>query len=178
MQKLEGLTLFLIDDKIDSPFDSIFGIARDIYLSKNRFKSIRSSTCKAINWPKNPGVYVIRDICAEGDQLVYIGMTGKFETNGNFKGKQGLSHRKTRWNPYRFDYLNNMFKYRPKYERFESKDSAPKNGYEKNISIDQIQIDCFIFERDEKFAPTFLESLLLQSYLMQYERLPPANNSF
>lgn len=178
MYKFEEYALQLFERKFEFPFDSIFEITKKIYSSKGGFKSIRSSTCKSINWPKNPGVYVIRDICGDGDQVIYIGMTGKFETNGNFKGKQGLSHRKTRWNPYRFDDLENMFQYRPNYERFESKNSAPKEGYEKNIDIDQIEIDCFIFERNEKLAPTFLESLLLQSYLLQYEKLPPANNSF
>lgn len=178
MLMLEDWAPLLIEGKFDLPFDSMFDIAKKIYLSKNRFESIRSSTCNAINWPVNPGVYVIKQICSEGDQVIYIGMTGKISPDGSMSGKQSLSHRKTRWNPYRFDEVDNKFNYGPAYEKNESKNSVPKNGYKKSIDIEQITIDCFIFDRNEKFAPTFIESLLIQCYLLQYGKLPPANNSF
>ena len=178
MYKFEEFIPILIEGKFDLPFDLMFKFAKNNYLNKSRFKTITASSCNALNWPRDPGVYVIREICSKKNQVIYIGMTGKISKEGTLSGKQTLFNRKSRWNPYRFDKKNNEFQYGPSYEKNESKNSAPKQGYEKSINIDQIEIDCFIFERNEKLAPTFLESLLLQCYVLQYEKLPPANNSF
>jgi len=178
MHTLEKWITALIEDKIDFPFDSIFESVKEVYLRKNRFISIRAATCNEISWPQTRGVYVIWKASSNEKHVVYIGMTGKVSSNGMLSGKQTLSDRKTRWSPYKFDNKFNEFKFAPLYERHESRNSAPSKGYKNSISIASITIDCFLFDANEKLAPTFLESLLLQGFLLQFETLPPANNNF
>ena len=169
-----------------APFDKYFSVVKECFQEIHKFHSLQENACANLKWPKDPGVYVVWKISAnptpnESAQVVYIGMTGKFNTAGKCAPKQGLHHRRIRWTPYCFaekgEQANN-FCFGPKYEKGESRDKAPKNGYDTCLPINNIRVDCFVFNRDWPMAPSFLEALLLQGYLEQYESLPAGNNAF
>jgi len=51
-----------------------------------------------------------------------------------------------------------------------------EDRYNQHIPIQDISIDCFIINQEMVIAPTYLESLLLQTYISFTARLPTANN--
>jgi hypothetical protein len=148
------------------------------FKSKSKFKCIRSNTCKGLRWPSDSGVYVIKEI--ETGKPLYIGMTGYFSGEGKFSDKQGLDKRAARWNPYCFSKSGpnrNKFCYGPLYEKKESRQNPPKD-YREKLLIKEIEVDCLLVSKDERIAPAFIESLLLQVFLAYYGKLPKGNNKF
>lgn len=162
----------------DAPFDTYYTSARLYFGNNGRFSKLSGETCAGLNWPTNPGVYVVWNKSNTPADVLYIGMTGKFSNVGTMSANQGLKGRFNRWTPYIFDTKCNRFSYNPKYEKGESRDGPPKNGYSVNLPIAEICVDCFEYDTDFRMAPAFLEALLLQGYLMQYGRLPAGNNEF
>jgi hypothetical protein len=159
-------------------FLTYYSEAKSFFKKKKCFSELSAVTCKKLAWPSAPGVYVVWKNDLEKRTVIYIGMTGKFDKKGRMRSTQGLKGRANRWTPYRFDNKNNCFSYDPLYVKGESRNDPPKNGYKQKIDINNVIVSCFIYDTNKKMAPAFLESLLLQAFLMQYDRLPAANNEF
>lgn len=156
-----------------SPFNSNYNAAKALFQSNGHFRQLSATTCKGLAWPSENGVYIVWQI-SPVDEVLYIGMTGKFSQKGKMSGP-GLKGRKNRWTPYLFDETADVFSFGPRYAKGEKRDKAPKKGYSHSIVIANIRIDCFEYSTTHKMAPAFLEALLLQGFLMQHGCLPRAN---
>jgi hypothetical protein len=150
----------------------------DIFHSCKRLVTILGElTYKSSSWPNLPGVYVVRrknktreTQSIEHENIIYIGMTGKLSSHG-YAIPGRLSTRPSRWDPYSFTKSNFLYGY-----------NRATKEYDFEIPVNDLLIDCFIFDGSGTAAPTFFESLILQSYAFcsSYgsNRLPPANNAF
>jgi hypothetical protein len=121
------------------------------------------------NWPKKPGVYVVRDTRTREvyHSIVYVGMTGKL-THAATHIPGRLSKRPLRWNPYAFKKDGFHYGYRDK-----------SKTYTHRLACCDYVVDCFVLDPRALAAPSFLESLILQAYsFVGLNRLPPANNAF
>lgn len=139
-------------------------------------------------WPDSSGVYVVWEILNE-KQLIYIGMTGKFQNNSEGKlifNNASFNSRTKRWTPYRFceTERDNEMKFHFRFAPKESKTSLQgqikheKDAYKFAIPYTKIEIHCFkINENHSEYSPILLESLLLTKYLKANGELPTANNS-
>jgi len=131
---------------------------------------------KSNNWPKEPGVYVVREK-SEPFKIIYVGKSGlvrKFEDE--ISGQ--LDERLSRWDPYCF--LPNAFYYNYKRASKKPKDSESYDGH---IDVDKFQVDCFMLNKKSSSAPAFLEAIILEMYFETYfetkeSRIPIANNAF
>lgn len=166
----------ILNGAVNSPFETYYATAKTLFSTKGHFHELSGNTCKSLQWPTNPGVYVVWKRSSP-EEVLYIGMTGKFSQAGVLSSSTGLKHRVTRWTPYCFDKTANTFCFGPL--PVQGNNSLKKQqaaGYRHNVSISQIRVDCFEYFDTHKMAPAFLESLLLQGYLMEYGILPAANN--
>lgn len=172
---MNALITQILTGGLNSPFDTYYASAKALFTSKGRFQTLSATTCTALQWPRDNGIYIVWQT-PPPSEVLYIGMTGKFSQAGTMAGP-GLKARKARWMPYRFDETVEAFCFGPKYAKGENKQKGPpKAGYSKSIPIPNISIDCFKYDTTSRMAPALLESLLLQGYLMQFGRLPLANN--
>lgn len=200
-------TLDFIEDKIDFTREEIKDmIQHTINYNKEQFikdykslvESFKSRICfteinckkERIKWPKKSGVYVIwKNNNDSLDNLIYVGMTGKFKrvnarevvfNSGNF------NKRKDRWIPYRFcesvkDGENRFeFRYGPKEStvKKQSKIKYEVNAYNVSICYTKLKIHCFHISDSyrEDYTPELLEKEILTMYLKRSGNLPPANN--
>jgi len=168
----------IIKGEAKGSFTSVYSLAKSHYTSINQFLKLESEKCQDLCWPSAPGVYVVWSQIGDEDEVIYIGMTGKFSKEGLMSATQGLKHRINRWTPYTFSSDRDQFSFDPLYEKGESRNKPPALGYEVNFDIRDIRVECFAFDRDSKVAPSFLEALFLQSFLFEFGRLPAGNNSF
>ncbi len=152
--------------------------------------TILSEKAGVFIWPASSGVYVIwekEDL--KENNLIYIGMTGKFLKNSNGElifNNASFKSRTKRWTPYRFcentsdNEMKHYFRYGPK----ESKTSLQgqirynEDAYKFSIPYTKIEIHCFHINREHpEYTPVLFESLLLTKFLKSNGVLPPANNS-
>ena len=142
-----------------------------------------------IKWPKKSGVYVIwKNNYSSLDNLIYVGMTGKFK-----RGKEKsifnsvtFDKRGYRYTPYRFcESVKDgdkrfEFRYGPKGKNGEeqSKIKYQHHAYEKRIPYLELKIHCFHVSdnHQEYYTPELLEKEILTKYLKSSGNLPPANN--
>lgn len=162
---------------------------------KSKFEDTSNFSCligknECFNWPHSSGVYVVWEILNENEkQLIYIGMTGKFQKNSEGKlvfNNASFKSRAKRWTPYRFceTERDNEMKFHFRFAPKESKTSLQgqikheKDAYKFAIPYTKIEIHCFkINENHSEYSPILLESLLLTKYLKANGELPTANNS-
>ena len=127
-------------------------------------------------------MYVVwKTIDQKVDEVLYIGMTGRFTGEGAINPNAWLSKRQMRWHPYCFTKegpYENHFEFGPKFSVDKIKLQEPQDRYESREHYSNLRIDCFVFSFASKAAPAALESMFLQMYLEQFQRLPVANNSF
>ena len=143
-----------------------------------------------IEWPKKSGVYVIwKNDGNSLDNLIYVGMTGKFKrvskeevifNSGTFDKRKG------RWTPYRFcesvkDGEKNRFEFRYGPEESTVKEQSKRKyeveAYKVSISYSELKIHCFhISDNHRDYTPELLEKKILTMYLKSSGNLPPANN--
>lgn len=178
MHLLLELTLFNMINENYNSIKALFG---------SRFRSQICENNIKIEWPKGFGVYIVWETSSSNDQLIYIGMTGKFK-----KKKDGLctinsgkfSNRKNRWTPYLFQetHANEFsFKYGPKYNNnsVQLKNRFEEDAYTATISYDDLRVEIFLFSENVEdnfgYTPSLLEAKLLSDYLIKNKTLPPAN---
>jgi hypothetical protein len=157
----------------------------------NYFQKIECLEDKRLKWPDTYGVYTIwKDNSDSSNNLLYIGMTGKFKRNdqgiielngGSFTGRM------SRWTPYRFCQSKKdrnfryTLRYGPKYKNvnIQGKHKYDEDAYSHAVPYNELVIHCFNIPSDHpKYTGSYIESTLLTSYLKDTGTLPPANNSF
>lgn len=116
------------------------------------------------------------------DEIIYVGMTGKFDVNGKLSQETSLKKRVYRTIPYNFTRNKTGLDYF-QYGANASTDAeirklAPGKRYKNCVELSDLLIDCFIVDRNGLDAPAFLEAAILQAYLLNYSKLPAANNAF
>ncbi len=164
----------------EEPFCSFYKKIRSLFDSKGQLVELRSNYSSGLAWPRNAGVYVIWELNKK--EVLYIGMTGKFDKSGNLQVGSGLSGRSARTVPYCFS-MNGPF---ADHFEFNAKTNNPEKikkveigeRYNKRVPLKDLYIDCFIVSREGRVAPSFLEATLLQLHLEQFNCLPVANNAF
>lgn len=190
------LTREEIKDKIQYTIDSKkeqfikdYNSLVEEFKSKFNFTEI-DCVKEKIRWPRKSGVYCIwKNDENSFDNLIYVGMTGKFKRVDDKKvvfNSGTFDKRKGRWTPYRFcesqkDGKNRFwFRYSPikKTVGEQSKIKYEVNAYNEKISYSELKIHCFHISdnhRDE-YTPELLEKEILTKYLKSSGDLPPANN--
>lgn len=159
-----------------------------IFEQANRFKAFsgESHGCRNLPWPDGVGVYVLwLKERQYPSHVIYIGMTGKYkrESDGTavLADKQkGFRERGERSHPYSFTSDGpwaNHYEYDTPHSLNDIRKVPPEDRYNEHIPIKEMSIDCFIIRPEMMIAPTYLESLLLQIYLLFEGRLPRANNA-
>lgn len=162
---------------------------------KSKFEETSNFCCligknESFIWPDSSGVYVVWEILNENEkQLIYIGMTGKFQKNSEGKlvfNNASFKSRAKRWTPYRFceTERDNEMKFHFRFAPKESKTSIQgqikheKDAYKFAIPFTKIEIHCFHINLEHpEYTPVLFESLLLTKFLKSNGVLPPANNS-
>ncbi len=149
-----------------------------------------SQKCKKntkIEWPKGFGVYVVWKISSSRNELIYVGMTGKFKKKdgGGYAINSGkFSNRKNRWTPYLFQEVQEdgfSFRFGPKYSNstIQFDNRLELDAYSDSISYENLRVDFFKFSADVDcncgYTPSLLEAKLLTEYLIETKSLPPAN---
>jgi hypothetical protein len=144
---------------------------------------------KKIKWPKKSGVYVIwKNHGNSFDDLIYVGMTGKFNRiseNDIVFNSGSFDKRYARYTPYRFcesvkdDKNRFSFRYGPleKNGAEQSKIKYLDNAYKTTILYSELKIHCFLISENHRdYTPELLEKEILTKYLKSSGNLPPANN--
>ena len=141
-----------------------------------------------LKWSEGYGVYTLWKQEIKTDNLIYVGLTGKYKrdergkielNNGNFK------KRDTRYTPYRFcesrkdleDYKY-TFRYGPLHSKGKEQAKAKydKNAYSYTIPYNEMIIATFdLTNKKDKYTPALLEALILTRFLSEKDDLPPAN---
>ena len=162
-----------------------------LLISEFSYENFVEIDCKGekIKWPKSSGVYLIwKNSVNTIDNLLYIGMTGKFKRVNSEKiifNSGSLNKRINRWTPYRFcesikDGKNRFtFRFGPliKNVNQQYKIRYDNKSYHSTIKYSDLTIHCFLIsEHNEKYTPELLEKQLLTLYLKEFGDLPPANN--
>ena len=142
-----------------------------------------------IEWPKESGVYVVWVSTDNSfDNLIYVGMTGKFKrvNQNEVIFNSGSFHKRNyRWTPYRFcesvkDGKNQFsFRYVPlkKKTNDQGKIKYQEDAYKVTLPYTKLKIDCFLITQfDMDHTPDLLEKEILTKYLKSSGNLPPANN--
>jgi len=160
------------------------------FKSKFNFTEIYCGKEK-IKWPTKSGVYVIwKNNDNSLNNLIYVGMTGKFKRVSEKKviyNSATFDKRKERCTPYRFcesdkDGENRFwFRYSPIKNSVaeQSKIKYEVNAYNKKISYSELKIHCFHISDNPRdyYTPELLEKEILTKFLKCTGNLPPANNS-
>lgn len=139
---------------------------------------------KPFDWPAGAGVYVIW----KEEELLYVGMTGKFKrTNDEIVLNQGsFEKRSYRWTPYQFcdspknESMQYHFRFGPRYSNVKKQAGIryERDAYVHSVGYKSLKIDCFIVDSNHpKYSPTLLEAEILTKYLKTTGDLPPANNA-
>ena len=173
------------------PFIEFYNTKKQEFIDNNLFTSIIGGN-EPIQWPKGGGVYTIWKTGSQNNnELIYIGMTGKFSRpiDGilTFNGGSFRS-RANRWTPYRFceNNLDNNtgmiyhFRYGPTEHNVNEQYIIRylEDAYSHSIPYTNLEIHCFHIGSDhEYYSPVLLESELLTKFLKINGDLPPANNS-
>ena len=158
-------------------FQIVYRETKKYFSEKKSHFLVKGEQLEDFIWPRGYGVYIISRLDQTSRRVVYIGMTGKLNQNGKYKGKQEFKNRFGRYTPYYFDRSKNLFCFDPEPGKMNGK----PDGYKKSYPLKQVQIDCFVcnFEViNQLIAPTYLESFLLQAFLLEHGHLPEANQSF
>jgi len=143
-----------------------------------------------IKWPQKSGVYVIwKNDDSSLDNLIYVGMTGKYKRVNKDKvvfNSGSFEKRNSRWTPYRFcesvkDGDNRFeFRYGPEEStvKKQSKRKYEVKAYKVSVSYSELKIHCFHVSDNhrEYYTPELLEKVILTKYLKSSGNLPPANN--
>jgi hypothetical protein len=200
-------TLDFLEDEIDFPREDIKDmIQHTIDYNKEQFIKDYNSLVEGfkfkcnfteidcrkekIKWPKKSGVYVIwKNDDSSLDNLIYVGMTGKFK-----RGKEKaifnsvtFDKRSERYTPYRFcesiEDGENQFSFRfgpkGKNQSEQYKIRQKNDAYEEKICYSKLKIHCFHVSDNhiEYYTPELLEKEILTKYLKSSGNLPPANNA-
>lgn len=164
-----------------SHFSTILARARSTFTTTGQHLSYTNLT-SSTNFPKFPGVYVIHyqdPINKDSvDEVVYIGCAGKIGRNSNLNGRTIGGRFKNGTVPYHFNYQQQIWEFHPKASNPNAlRKLPPAQRYRSSLPLAQIWVEVFIFSPAGKFAPSVLESLLLQMFVEHYTKLPLANNA-
>ena len=161
----------------------------DFFTRANRFLRIAAETQIQVSllWPDGVGVYVVRlkDPDSRWGSVLYVGMTGKIKKNrlGQLvAGGSGFQGRKERYTPYCYTSVGRYadhFEFGPNASGDAVLELNLEERYQDRHPLNDIVTDCFILTGVEThIAPSFLEALLLQTFISQQRSLPPGNNAF
>lgn len=152
-----------------SPFDALMNSGLFSRLELNKQRTL-------FNWPKQSGVYVIREDV--NSPAIYVGIAGRIGPDGQIVTKSRLNKRAYRWTPYYFDVDNRCFRYDPRACSRSGKKEHIQAGYKSNVLFEDLLIDCLTICPEDRTAPAAIEALLLQMHLEQHGGLPLANRQF
>ena len=156
--------------------------------SENNSFTILENIKYKINWPKGYGVYTLWDKKISYENLIYVGLTGKYKRNKSGKiviNNGSFDKRGMRWTPYRFcdspkdkDNIRFTFRYGPKYSNvtLQGKHKYDEDSYKNTIPYSDLIVATFNVANSDKYSPAYLETLILTKYLKVDGDLPPANN--
>ncbi len=115
-----------------------------------------SKLCKDV--PNEVGVYIISVLKEDLEEVVYLDASGRMYKNGAF-GKQKLHKR-----------LQNM----------QNSKTRRQDYYDQELAYcdyDGIRVRWYLtFVDEHRDLPMYVEALLLQTYFIQYEKLPKWNS--
>jgi hypothetical protein len=187
-EEIKDMIQYTIDYNKDQFINEYISLVEG-FKSKFTFTEI---DCKKeiIKWPKKSGVYVIwKNDYSSLDNLIYVGMTGKYKRVNENKvsfNSGSFEKRNSRWIPYRFCESvkdgNHQFSFRfvPLESNVgkQSKIKYQDNAYSKTIPYSELKIHCFHVSDNyrECYTPELLEKEILTKYLKSSGNLPPANN--
>jgi len=174
--KLSAILKGALSRGTSKPFDKLVEeICSDFGLRK-AFHRLTINNRDCFDWPKEPGVYVIRK--RGSSDALYIGAVGRIADKGTFVTSSTLAQRGHRWTPYYFDKGNKVFCYGPKDGKAKGKIGHFQKGYLHEVNFSRLEILCFAITDADRVAPVAIEALLLQMHLEQYGHLPNANRQF
>lgn len=131
-----------------------------VYQSNDTLEDV----CKA---PKDKsGIYIIYSLAEVGDEVIYIGSSGKMKKDGKLKTRDdGLFGR----------IVNGI-------EKFDGKRMKRKDMWGKKMQSDgirKIKVEWYVtFYNEIKDIPAYVEGCIIQEYYEAKRRLPSWNNSF
>lgn len=168
-------------------FNTFFEDLRKEFDEAKAYKEIRYPEGK-FKWSEGHGVYTLWKQEIKTDNLIYVGLTGKYtrDTRGKIKLNNGsFKKRDNRYTPYRFcesrkdleDYKH-TFRYGPKHSKGgeQAKAKYDMDAYSTTISYNEMIIATFELTNKKDYTPALLEALILTRYLSEKGDLPPANN--
>jgi hypothetical protein len=160
-----------------------FDRIRGLFSERNRFYRYRPGANE--KWPLGRGVYVIWQNQPGGDAMIYIGKTGGYgrdDQGAVIYGGGTFAQRASRWHPYSFTRKGvcaGHFEYAPNASVNTIRKLPEAERYQKQLPFSSITVDCYLTDGIEhQVSPSFLEALLLQTYLARFNSLPVANNEF
>lgn len=169
-------------------FQETYDDLKHDFLHKDRFYTSSLSSRIPLR-PDTPGVYAIWMRDSDAFHLLYIGKFGTFKRDETGIVRMNLStfvSQKSRWTPYRFaeskkdGEFHRHFRFGPKEKNTDKqrKIMHEKDAYSTSIPYDKISIDFFVIDEwNDRYTPALVESMLLTSFLKEFNTLPPANNS-
>ena len=172
---------------IMNSFITFFENLREEFDQVGAYKELKYPKSK-IDWGEGYGVYTLWKQEIKTENLLYVGLTGKYArdprgeiklNNGSFKQRAG------RWTPYRFcdsrkdpaDYKY-TFRYGPKHSNVSRQGKAKydMDAYATTIPYNEMIIATFDLTNKSDYTPALLEALILTRFLSERGDLPPANN--
>ena len=156
--------------------------------SANNSYGILKNIKYQIKWPEGYGVYTLWHKDISYNNLIYVGLTGKYKRNNDGEiilNSGSFSHRSSRFTPYRFcdstkdsDDFRFTFRYGPKYSKtnIQGKHKYDDDSYKNTVAYSDLVIATFNVANMKDYTPSYLESLVLTKYLAEEGNLPPANN--
>lgn len=163
----------------------IFKLIED-FKCEGFYREIENMGNMKIEWPEGYGVYTIWHKSIDYRNLLYVGHTGKYKRkdNGDIEINDGAFSKRThRWTPYRFcespKDIHNRYELRfgPKFASEEQrKKRFDPNAYFSKIPYCELLIATFNLKYYKIYTPATLEALILNEYLKEDSKLPPANN--
>ena len=168
-------------------FNEFFRKLQKEFRETDGYNEIRNAQSK-IPWGEGYGVYTLWENKIDVENLIYVGLTGKYKRTGQGKAQLNdgnFKKRSFRYTPYRFceskkdrEDLRFSFRYGPKYttSREQEKHKYDVDAYHKKIPYNELVIVTLDLTGNTKYSPALLESLILTRYLEETGDLPRANN--
>jgi hypothetical protein len=128
-----------------------------------RLQDDLATTIRSNNVPDEAGVYVISGLTTGKAEILYIGMAGTMQNNGQFKDQKlsGRLQAKQSWNGKRYN--------RADFYRMQMCE----------LNLQQLSFEWFItFDKTYKVLPAGAEGDLIQSYYLDCRKLPRWNLEF
>ena len=131
--------------------------------SNHFFFTTKDELSKICNAPDDKsGVYLVFDLSGDENQLIYIGSSGKMQSDGNIKNREdGLKGRIVKGKQF----------------GKSRKSSWPKKMIEDGMEV--LNVYWYVtFDSIIQDIPAYIEGLLIQRFFELHGRLPKWNNEF